>query len=210
MMRADDYVGDDLRLLRIGHTWLEHANDRRCPVADAAQADLFPDDAAIAIESVVPETIGEHHHAGGVRTIVLRADQASQHGMQTHHVEKRSADDAALNGARFTQTHHGETHRGKVAECTHAFDAGFQVLDLRHGKRGVVGVDSGSTLADIDQPGFVTVDQWLEKNATHQREDRGVGADAQRQGEYHGNGHAGSPKQRMNCNSQIANERHVR
>jgi hypothetical protein len=78
--------------------------------------------------------------------------------MQAHHVEERSVDDAALNRARFTQPNHGEAHRGKVAERTHALHTGLQVLDLRHGKRGVVGLDSRSTLADIDQPGFVTVD----------------------------------------------------
>jgi hypothetical protein len=40
-------------------------------------------------------------------------------------------------------------------------------------------------LANIDEPVFITVDQWLQQHPSHQREDGGVGANAQRQREDH-------------------------
>ena len=43
-------------------------------------------------------------------------------------------------------------------------------------------------LADVDQPVFVAVDQRPQQHAAHQRENCGVGADAEGQREDHGNG----------------------
>src|SRR5580698_4826653 len=105
--------------------------------------------------------------------------------MKAHHIEKCAADNAPSNGSRLTEADHGEVHGGEVAECAQGFDTGAQVLDLGYGKGGVFIVNAWRALPDIDQTVLVTVDQGLEKDAAHQREDSCVGADAKRQRENH-------------------------
>ena len=74
----------------------------------------------------------------------------------------------------------------KSPERAQGFNAGAQILDFGHGKRGVVVADARRALADVDQPVLVAVDERLEQHAAHQGEDGGVGANAQRQRQHHG------------------------
>ena len=63
---------------------------------------------------------------------------------------------------------------------------------FRYGKAGVFSVNAWRALPDIDQTVLVAVDQGLEKNTAHQRENSCVGADAKRQGENHRDRQPGS------------------
>src|SRR5262249_17664810 len=98
---------------------------------------------------------------------------------QAHDVKIHATDHATLNGTRLAQACHGEAHGGEVTERTYGFNAGAQVLDLGYRKRGVFVAHAGSALPDIDQPVLTAVDERLEENAAHQREDGSVSPDAQ-------------------------------
>ena len=60
--------------------------------------------------------------------------------------------------------------------------------------------------AGYRQPVLVAVDQRLEQDSAHQRENGSVRADAERQCENHGDRQPWSPNERVSRNSQIANE----
>ena len=205
-MRAGDDVGDDFGVLGIGDARLEDADDGRIAIIGAAEANGLADDRRILVKSGRPETVGENDDAGRFGAVVFRSDEAAEHGMKAHHVEKRAADDAAANGTRLTEADHGEVHGREVAERAQGFHALAQVLELGHGKRRVVVADAAGALSDVDQPALVAIDERLEQHSAHQREDGRVRADAERQREHHGDRQPWRPNQRAECNSQIVNE----
>src|SRR5262249_40079487 len=86
------------------------------------------------------------------------------------------------------------------------FDAIAQILDLRHGEGNVVGADAARALADVDQPILVAVEERPQQHAAHHAEDGGVGADAERQCEYHGHRKPLGASERAERNSQIMKE----
>ena len=106
--------------------------------------------------------------------------------MEAHNFEVVAADNARLNYARLTQTDHNELEGRELAECAQGFDAGAQILDFGNGERRVIVARTRSALADVDETVLVAVDERLEEHAAHQREDGGVGANAQRERQDHG------------------------
>jgi len=178
-MRAGDDVGDDFGILRIGDARFEDANDGRRAVTYAAEANGFAEDRRIFLESGGPETVGENHDAVSFGTVVLRSDEATEHGAKAHHVEVRAADNATSNGTRLTQADHGEVHGGEVANRAQSFHAGLQILNLGHGKRAVVLAEAEGALPDVDQSVLVAVNQRLEQDSANQGENGSVGADAE-------------------------------
>src|SRR6059036_2341517 len=53
----------------------------------AAEAKGFTDDGRIALESARPERISQDGNTSRFRTVVFRADEATEDGMEAHHVE---------------------------------------------------------------------------------------------------------------------------
>ena len=98
----------------------------------------------------------------------------------------------------------------KSPNALSVFTRGAQILDLRHGERGVVGADATRALADVDQPILVAVDQRAQQDAAHQREDGGVGADAEGQGEHHRNRESLSAGKRAHGELQVVKKGHDR
>jgi len=56
------------------------------------------------------------------------------------------------------------------------------------------------------EPVLVAIDERLEKRAAHQREDGGVGANAERQRQHHRERKPSGSSQRAECNFQIVDE----
>ena len=79
-----------------------------------------------------PEAMGEHRRSRGVRPVVPLIQEPSQHGMQTHHVEVRAADDARANLSRLAEADHGESNLRKVPDAYHGFHAAAEVQNLGH------------------------------------------------------------------------------
>ncbi len=211
VVRAGNDVGHDFSLLGIGDGGFEDADDSGGSTSQEAAAEKngFAEDARIFPKSGGPETIGENDDAGRFGAIVLRPDETAKDRVEADYVEVVAADDAGLDLAGFTQADHGGTEGGEVTERGQGFYAGAQVLDFGHGECHVFVSDARSALADVDQPVLVAVDQRLEQHPAHQREDRSVGTDAQRQRQNHGDRKPFASSERVERNSQIAKKEHV-
>ncbi len=113
-----------------------------------------------------------------------------------------------MNFARLTEANHCEPEDGEIAERAQGFDAGAQILDFGHGECSVLVACAQRALSDVDQPVLVTVDQRLEQHPAHQREDRRVRTNSQRQRQHHRDRKPFGPSQRPDRNSQVVNEGH--
>src|SRR5580698_3680569 len=183
MMRAGDDVDDDLGIGRIGNRRLKDADDG---CGARAETHGFSDDARVAVEGGLPESISENSGACGVRSVVAHVDEATLRGMQAHHVEIGAADDTGADFAGFAKADHGETDDGEIAEFADGLDAGFDVHNFGDREIGVVDADAHGGLADIDDAVFVAIIEWAKEDAADDAEDGGVGADAEREGDDDG------------------------
>ena len=179
VMRARHHVRDDLGVGGIGHRWLEDADHRG---GARAKADDPADDGRIAVQCSRPEPVREDRRPRGFRAIVLRVQEAAEHGAKPHHVEERPADDARFDDPGLAaEAEHREINGREVSEGADGGDARFQVADLGHRERHVLGAKAGRALADVDQAIFVAIDQGAQEHAADDTEDRGIGADAERE-----------------------------
>src|SRR5262245_20920773 len=102
MMRTARDIRDDLGLLRVRDTGLEHADDRTGAITfNPAKLNGFANNRRISPERVRPETIGENDNGSGFRTAILRPNQSAEHRTQSHHVEIGPVDYAAIDLARL-------------------------------------------------------------------------------------------------------------
>src|SRR5713226_3732701 len=187
MMGAGDNIGNDFSIRGIWDRGFEDADDSGRSIAEAAaEANGFTDDGWIALESGRPETIGQNDDASGFRTVILRADETAEDGMKAHHVKIRAVNDAGANFPGLAEADHGETDGGELAEGGECRDACTQVVNFRHGEWDAPGADTRRALLDVNEAVLVAVDERPEEHATYQTEDGGVGTDAQRQREHHG------------------------
>src|SRR5216683_4111967 len=185
MMRAGDNVGNDFSIRGILDRGFEDADDSGRSIAEAAEPDSLADHGRVALHHGRPETIGQDDYASSFSTVVLRADETTEDGMEAHHVEIGAVNDAGANFPGLAEADHGETDGGELAEGAYGFDACAQVLNFRHGEWDAPGADARRALLDVDQPVLVTVDERPQQDPAHQTEDRGVRSDAQRQREHH-------------------------
>ena len=203
-MRDGNHVGDDVGIGWIRNARFEDANHSGHPVAKAAQANGFANHLGIFLHHGGPEAVGENHNALRRGSIVLRANQAPEHGVQPHHVEVAAVHHAALNFARLAQPDHREADDGEIAELLHRVDARFDVLDFGDGERDVVVAQPRRALPDVDQAVLVAIHQRLQKDAANERENGGIGADPESERQDDDCRHALRAHQRMECDSQIA------
>src|SRR5580704_15794032 len=182
MMRAGDNVDDDFGIGRIGNRRFENADDRR---GTSTEANGFADDTGIAIERILPKVIGENRGTGGIGSVVVRAEQTAERGMQTHHIEVGSPDYARADFARFAEPDHGEPDDREIAELADGLDVGFDVYNFGHRKVGVIDADAFGALADIDDAIFVAIIERAKQDAAHDAEDGGVGSDTERESDDH-------------------------
>ncbi len=160
MMGAGHNVGNDFSIGGILDRGFEDPDDSGRSIAEAAaEAKDFSDDGRIALESARPEPIGQDGDASGFWTIVLRADETAEDGMESHHVKIGAVNDAGANFPGLAEADHGETYDGKLAEGAEGFDACAQVLNFRHGEWDAPGADTGRALLDVNQAVLVTVNE---------------------------------------------------
>src|ERR1700721_1161904 len=81
-------------------------------------------------------------------------------------------------------------------------------MDFGDRKTVVLRTDARGALSDIYQAIFVAVYERSQQDATHQRKDGRIGADAERQCEDYGAGQPRSARQRVDRKSEIANKGH--
>ena len=157
-----------------------------------------------------PEAMRQHRRARRLRPVVGRVEQTAEHRAQAHDLEIRAADDAGANHARLAEADHRELDGGEVAERR-------QRLDARTAGRGAPGTEKFAfstpmprrALTDVDQPILVAVDQRPQQHAPDDAENRGIGANAERQRQDDGEGQALDPGQRSERKAEIGDQAHT-
>ncbi len=206
VMRARHDVRDNLRLGRVGHRGLEHADDRRLA---RAEPDALSEHRWIRAQLVGPEPVGHHDGARRGRAIVLWPDETPEDGPEAHDLEIAAVHQPGRQLARLAKAHRRERHRRELADRSNGLQAAAEVGNLRHREIGVLGADASGRLPEIDQPALVAVRQRLQQNAADDAEDRGIRADAESQGEDDSNGEAGSANEPPGGVSKLAQKRHA-
>ncbi len=112
---------------------------------------------------------------------------------------------------RVAEAEQREVDRREFAEGTDRFRSRAQILDLGHGKAHVLDADPGPALAQVDQLVLTPVDQRPEQHAADDTEDRGVGADTEREGDHHRHGQALGAAKRTDTDPHVLCEvaRHI-
>src|SRR5215831_18236422 len=104
MMRTAGDIRDELGLLWVRDRRLEHADNRAGAIAfNAAELNLLADNRRIFSERVRPKTISEDNNARSLGTVILRSDQAPEHGTESHHFEIGTVNHATIDFARLAQ-----------------------------------------------------------------------------------------------------------
>ena len=183
VVRACDDVGDDFRVGGVGNRRFEHA-DNGC--GTCSEANTLADHGGIAVERVLPESVGEDGGSSGLRAVILLIEQAPENGMQAHDFKVGTANDSGADFARLAEAHEREADHREVAEFAERLDACLEVLDFRDGEGGVVAADAAGALANVDEAILVAIDERAEKHAANHAEDGGVGADAKGESEDDG------------------------
>ncbi len=205
VMRAGHHVSDDFCVGRIWHRRFEHSHDGG---AALAQSHRLTEHGKIALQGRGPESIGKHARACRRGAVVAGPEQASEHRMQSHHVEIRPADHARPDLAGLAESDHGKPDGRKIAEGTERGHTRLEVQEFRHGEGGIFDSQPRGTLPDIDEPILIAVDQRTQQNAAHQAEDRRVGADSESQRHHHSGSQPLAARKGPEGKFQVAHEGH--
>ena len=162
---------------------LQHADDRDRLAADAQD---LAEHGRIAGEALQPVVVRQHHHRRRARAVVSGVERPAEHRAETHDREVVSGHQADVDTHRVVVAHQAEGHRRVLGDAAaEGLRGGTEVVDLGHRETHVVAAGAGGRLAKIHQPIAVPVRQRPQQHAAHHAEDRGVGADAEAQGEEH-------------------------
>ena len=171
-----------------------HADDRGGAAVDAHRS---PDDPGIALISALPHVVAQDHDRLGARPVVVRAEVASERRRRAEHLEERGRDRrpqvpfGIAAAVRQRQAAAGERRdvrdrrrRPPDVEVVLVRDA--RALDAH----ALVGrVDDGDLLG-------VGIGVRVQEDAVHHAEDRGVGANPERQADDRHRQEARTPEQR--------------
>ena len=144
----------------------------------------------IAVEKAGPEAMRQHHHARRLPAVVRGIQQPAQHRPQAHHLEVRPAHDAGVQQPRLAGAQHREIDGREIAKGADGGGRRLDVVVFRHRERHVRDAEARRALADVDEAILAAIDQRAQQHAADHAEDRGVGADAEGEGDHDGGGQA--------------------
>jgi len=147
-------VCDEFGFGWIGIRGFEDTNDR-CTAG--AESNRFTENGRVSFQPRHPKTIRQHGNTCSGGTIVGCAQQSSQDGPETHHLEIITSYNAGTDLARLPQPNHREGNRGKFAQCGHRLHSLPQILNFRDRKRRVLNANAWRTLTNVDKAAFVPV-----------------------------------------------------
>jgi hypothetical protein len=168
---------------------LRDADDRERIVADD---DLLADHVGIAGEARLPVAVADHgHRMRAARHVILRRQHAAERGLHAEHVEERSRHQLARRALRAALNAHGH---GPVAAAEHTREhvvviAEVDVVRIRERILIALPVAMKRSLA-LEQHQLLRIlhGQQAQQGLIDQREDRRVGAEAQRDREHRDDG----------------------
>ena len=167
-------------------------HDAHDPVADAVELDRLREDAGIAAEAALPQSVAEDRHGGTARQVLLLREPAADHGPRAQNVEEvgRALADADPDRLTATAGQVGgpEVESGDALETPDAAPV-VEELGIRHPRL----VEVLPAAPDHDPPLGLPVGQRREQDRADDREDGGRRAHAERQGQHGGRREARRP-----------------
>ena len=170
---------------------------RRRPTAESHQVNRPPDDGRAAAVLPLPERAADDRGARAAPALVVGgAEHAASRGRDAEHLEEAAADEHSLRVSDLAAPGQVETRRRPRQQARKRLLVGAEPFPLRVGQLRVPGDDVAGPRARIVKPHLDELARILhgERAETHgveQLEDRGVGADAERQRER---GHRREPR----------------
>src|SRR5262249_7059943 len=138
----------------------------------------------VTLQDRCPESISQDRRALGGWAIIRNGEEAPRDGVKPHHFEVVSADDAGLDDSRFAEADHRESNRRELGDLRKRLRPFAQILDFRNRESRVVVADASGALPYIYKVGLVAIRQGPQQHPPDNTEDRGIGADSQRQRQY--------------------------
>ena len=185
-------LSEAVHLVREVGRGLQHADHgHRLTVHEEPAAD----DAGIGAEAADPEVVGQDRHGRDAGTVVAGAGEPAEHRGEAHDVEEVAGDEADLDGGHVgIAPQHGVPGR-VLRDIGERRRARAEVAYLGDGEEHVLAAEPVGRVAEVDQPVAVAMGQRLEQHAAHDAEDRGGGADAEREGDHDDRGEPAIPAQ---------------
>ena len=148
------------------------------------------EDGAFSSELAAPQAIGDHHGIGESWRGVAGVEQAAELRARPENTEIIGTDHPTLQSLGMLTT--GQVGRPLIYSRDRRENAGAipQVVELRNGKADALCAQPPQIGVQYDQLLRIMKREGPEKGRVHDTEDRGIGADPQRQGEQHRRGDA--------------------
>jgi hypothetical protein len=203
VMLADHHVEQSVHPVREVRRRLHHADDRHLPAVD----DHFPaDDAGVPVEPRLPVLVGEHHHRGRLGAVVVLVEQPSEHRRQSHDLEEVPGHEPDVHRHRVLLSAKGVRHPGVFGDAAERPGALAEVENLGDREQDVLAAGTVDRLPQIDQPVSIAMRKRPQENAADDAEDRRVGANAESEGQDHGQHEAGGAGETANGVAEVRND----
>jgi hypothetical protein len=154
-----------------------------------------------------PQRLADHRDAVAAALVLRIQEVSARHRRRAHHPEERGRRGGArraLGSLRPGNGHAARRPRPEVGE--HALVLAPIEIALVGGRP--VGQRRQLAAPHLDQPVRIREGQRLEHHGVDHREERGGGADAERQREHGGDGEPGGPQQETETKAKIAQRIH--
>ena len=168
------------------------ANDLCRPAIDRNR---LPDDRPTGAEPPRPERVTQDDHIVAARLILTRDERAADLRGRAEQRKERGGHDGAVDALGVSAAGEVEAHRVVRGHLFEHVTAIAIVHILAGGGRDVVEAGPAQVAPDDHQAVRIAVRQWTEQYAIDDREDCGVGANAERQREKHDGRKSGIPAQ---------------
>src|SRR6185503_13562732 len=142
-------------------------------------------DISITVVTALPVFVAEHEHGVTTWLFVIWNEGSAEEWFHAEHVEEVCGDYTGLHPFRLVAAVEYEAH-GMMLDHLHRFVLIAIILELLTGEAKTVSVVETSLLIHHDETVSVFVGEWSQQHTVNHAEDRGVGADAQRQSNYGG------------------------
>ena len=148
------------------------------------------DDTRIGSEALPPARIGDDRHFGPIARFICWRERPAERGLHAQHVEQRPAGAADWNLRRISDSGKVRRQDDVLRERLEGARVPPPVLEmlLVHLERRNPSRELIADLFDGHQPMRFLVREWLQQDAVDDGEDRGGGADRQREGKDDGQG----------------------
>ena len=158
----------------------EHADDR---VGLAPEQDGPPKDALVGAENAAPQAVAENSGLGPVGTVLVLRKIAPDDGLKSQHVEVVSGDAPVMHVLHVRTSLEVDARgasRNRGDQCGNIVAQQFPLLTV-NARAFVVGAGTGHALVNRAHPLRMRIGQVLQHERIHQREDRCIRADGERQ-----------------------------